>query len=143
MKINVLKKMAMLYHLQRGGFLGRLSKVLGGFMSDINAIILEFVDASINNGIAQENGNSNQANKFYRVIQKKIKWLNEHGEICNPIFLKLLHHENDYVRYYTACALLHAKNNDALDTLLALTEKKGLVGFSSKMTIKEYKEGNI
>ena len=108
-------------------------------MSDINAIILEFVDASINNGIAQENGNSNQANKFYRVIQKKIKWLNEHGEICNPIFLKLLHHENDYVRYYTACALLHAKNNDALDTLLALTEKKGLVGFSSKMTIKEYK----
>ena len=23
----------MLYHLQRGGFLGRLSKVLGGFMS--------------------------------------------------------------------------------------------------------------
>ena len=79
----------MLYHLQRGGFLGRLSKVLGGFMSDINAIILEFVDASINNGIAQENGNSNQANKFYRVIQKKIKWLNEHGEICNPIFLKL------------------------------------------------------
>ena len=45
-------------------------------MSDINAIILEFVDASINNGIAQENGNSNQANKFYRVIQKKIKWLN-------------------------------------------------------------------
>ena len=110
----------MLYHLQRGGFLGRLSKVLGGFMSDINAIILEFVDASINNGIAQEN-----------------------GEICNPIFLKLLHHENDYVRYYTACALLHAKNNDALDTLLALTEKKGLVGFSSKMTIKEYKEGNI
>ena len=37
-------------------------------MSDINAIILEFVDASINNGIAQENGNSNQANKFYSCL---------------------------------------------------------------------------
>ena len=37
----------MLYHLQRGGFLGRLSKVLGGFMSDINAIILEFVDFKV------------------------------------------------------------------------------------------------
>lgn len=112
-------------------------------MRDINAIILEFINASINNGIAQENGNANQANKFYRVIQKRIKWLNEQGEICNPNFLKLLYYENDYVKYYTACALLHVKNNDALDTLLALTEKKGLLGFSAKMTIKEYKEGNI
>lgn len=39
--------------------------------------------------------------------------------------------------------IIACENNDALDTLLALTEKKGLVGFSSKMTIKEYKEGNI
>lgn len=84
--MNLLKEYGDVIPSSKGWILGRLSKVLGGFMSDINAIILEFVDASINNGIAQENGNSNQANKFYRVIQKKIKWLNEHGEICNPIF---------------------------------------------------------
>lgn len=112
-------------------------------MNDVNNVILDFINASINNGVAQEDGNANQANKFYRVIEKRTKWLIDHNELCNPLFLELLHHENDYVRFHTSCALLHIESDDALNTLLELTEKRGLLGFSSKMTISEYRKGNI
>lgn len=112
-------------------------------MNNVNKNILDFIDAAINNGIAQEEGNANQANKFYRIIEKRTKWLNEQNELCNPSFIELLYHENDYVRYHASCALLHVKSDEAINTLTNLSEKKGILGFSSKMTIKEFNKGNI
>lgn len=112
-------------------------------MNDINNIILDFVDASINNGIAQEDGNANQANKYYRVIEKRKKWLVDHDELCNANFLELLNHENDYVRLHVSCALLHVKNKDAVNTLSDLAKKEGILGFSAEMTISEYEKGHI
>ena len=112
-------------------------------MDNAKEIISDFVDASIKNGKAQEDGNANQANKFYSVIEKRRKWLVEHNELCNIDFLKLLNHENDYVRLHVACTLLHVKSEEAIATLSALAEKKGILGFSAKMTISEYKKGHI
>ena len=112
-------------------------------MNDVNNIISDFVDASINNGIAQEDGNANQANKYYRVIEKRKKWLIDHDELCNPDFLKLLNHENDYVRLHVSCALLHVKDREALNTLSYLSKKMGILGFTAEMTISEYKKGHI
>lgn len=40
-------------------------------MSDVNSIIADFANAAINNGKAQEDGNANQANTYYSVIEKK------------------------------------------------------------------------
>ena len=47
-------------------------------MYNINTVISDFIDAAMNNGIALEDGNANRANKYFRVIEKKIKWLREH-----------------------------------------------------------------
>lgn len=124
------------------GFLLHIKK--GVIMNDVNTVILDFVNASINNGIAQEDGNANQANKYYRIIEKRKKWLIDHNEICNTNFLELLNHKNDYVKLHVACTLLHVKNNEeALNALSYLAEKKGILGFSAKMTISEYKKGHI
>ena len=112
-------------------------------MNDINDVIFDFVNASINNGIAQENGNANQANKYYRVIEKRRKWLIDHNELCNANFVELLNHENDYVRLHASCALLHVKNDDAINTLSDLAKENGILGFSAEMTISEYKKGHI
>ena len=112
-------------------------------MNDVNNIISDFVNASINNGIAQENGNANQANKYFRVIEKRRKWLIDHNELCNADFLNLLNHENDYVKLHVSCALLHVKDDEAINTVSYLTEKKGILGFTAKMTISEYKKGHI
>lgn len=112
-------------------------------MNDINNIILDFVNASINNGIAQEEGKSNQANKYYRVLEKRKKWLVDHNELCNVKFLELLNHENEYVRLHVSCALLHVKNKEAINVLSDLAKKKGILGFSAKMTISEYEKGHI
>ncbi len=84
-----------------------------------------------------------KANKFYTIIEKRKKWLVDHNELCNVNFLELLNHENDYVRLHVACALLHEKTEEALNTLKYLSEKKGILGFSAKMTISEYKKGHI
>lgn len=112
-------------------------------MNNVNTIIMDFINAATYNGVAQESGNANQANKFYRVIEKRIKWLNERNELCNPSFVELLYHENDYVKYYASCALLHVKSDEAINVLTNLSEKKGLLGFSSKMTIREFNKGSI
>ena len=112
-------------------------------MKDFNEIIIDFVNASISNGKAQEEGNANQANKYYRIIEKRKKWLIDNNELCNSKFVQLLDHEDDYVRLHVSCALLHEKSEEALRTLMDLTEKKGILGFSAKMTISEYKKGNI
>ena len=112
-------------------------------MSEVNTVILDFVNAAINNGIAQEEGNANQANKYYRIIEKRAKWLIEHYELSNPLFLELVKHQNDYVKFHVSCFLLHSAEDIALDTLKSLTEKRGILGFSAKMTISEYVKGNI
>ena len=57
--------------------------------------------------------------------------------------MQLLDHEDDYVRLHAACALLHEKSEDALSTLSDLAEKKSILGFTAKMTISEYRKGNI
>ena len=112
-------------------------------MSDVNNIILEFIDASVNNGIAQEEGNANQANKYYRIIERKAKWLTEHHELSNPLFLELVKHQNDYVKFHAACILIHTEEDTALDTLKYLSEKKGMLAFSAKMIISEFRKGNL
>lgn len=112
-------------------------------MNELNEIIMDFVESAINNGIAQEEGNANKANKYYRRIEKRLKWLSEEGELCNGLFLDLVNHQNDYVRYHAACALLHEKEEVALETLEKISEKRGILSFSAKMTISEFKKGNI
>ena len=66
-------------------------------MYNINTVISDFIDAAMNNGIALEDGNANRANKYFRVIEKKIKWLRDHDELTNQLFTDLLSHQNDYV----------------------------------------------
>lgn len=112
-------------------------------MDNVNNIISDFENASINNGLAQEDGNANQANKYYRLIEKRKKWLIDHDELSNPVFLELLNHDNDYVRLHASCALLHVKNEEAVNTLSELAKKKGIIGFSAEMTISEYEKGHI
>lgn len=112
-------------------------------MYNINTVISNFIDAATNNGSALKDGNANQANKYFRVIEKKTKWLKEHDELTNQLFTDLLFHQNDYVKYHTACALLRVQTDIALNTLSVLEKKRGLLGFSAEMTIKEYQKGNI
>ena len=40
-------------------------------MNDVKSIVFDLINAAINNGIAQEEGNANQANKYYTVIEKR------------------------------------------------------------------------
>ncbi|MDY5575934.1 MAG: hypothetical protein SPF70_00430 [Lachnospiraceae bacterium] len=49
----------------------------------------------------------------------------------------------DYVKYHASCALLHVKSDEAINVLTNLSDKKGILGFSSKMTIREFNKGSI
>ena len=93
-------------------------------MNNLKTVVMDFTESAINDGIAQEEGNVNQSNKCYRRIEKRIKWLTEHDELGNDMFLELLNHQDDYVKYHTACALLHEKEDMAIDTLKAISQKK-------------------
>ena len=81
--------------------------------------------------------------KFRREEDEADKWLREHDELTNQLFTDLLSHQNDYVKYHTACALLHVHTDIVLNTISVLEKKRGILGFSAEMTIKEYRKGTI
>lgn len=112
-------------------------------MDDIQIIVSRFVDASINYGIAQEEGNANKVNKFVRKIEKASKELKERNEIENPSFIALLNHSNDYVKFHAAFSLLRVNDDLSKPILLELSKKNGLIGFEAKMSLSEYEKGNI
>ena len=112
-------------------------------MNDLDKVIRDYIESSIKQGIALEEGNANKANRYYRRIRKRIKWLDEKGELGEDSFSNLLSHPNDYVKYHTAYALLHKKEDMAIDMLVKISERKDILGFSAEMTISEFKKGNI
>ena len=64
------------------------------------------------------------------------QWLDIH---C---FLSLLNHKNCYVRLYAAFFLLDLYKDEAEKVLLELSQESGLIGFTSEMTLKEWKKKN-
>lgn len=110
---------------------------------DVNNIIKNYVDAAILYGEEQEKGNAKKVNKQVERINNSIAILRKYDLLNNEVFLNLLYHENDYVKFHTAYSILHVNEKEALKNLELLSQKGGLLGFESKISIEEYKKGNI
>lgn len=107
-----------------------------------NKLIEEYVEAAINYGESIEKGNSKEANKNatkMHEIRNKIKQV----ENYHNWFIPLLNHENDYVKLYSAYLLLQVVPEKAEIVLVELSKKRKLLGFEAKMTLKEWRKGNL
>ena len=106
-------------------------------MYNINTVISDFIDAAMNNGIALEDGNANRANKYFRVIEKKIKWLREHDELTNQLFTssKWLC-EISYRMCTTSCTYRYSTKYD-----IGIREKTRDIRFFCRNDYKRVSEG--
>ena len=109
----------------------------------MDSLIEKYITASINYGVAQEEGNARKVNRNASAMRKIMKQI----KMKDPCYVEklecLLEHENDYVRLHVAFDLLPALTDKAEKTLLDLLNKRGLLGFEAKMTLQEWKKGNL
>lgn len=104
---------------------------------DVDKELEQFVLSSVNHGKATENGDHKEANKQYKKIHKSSAQLLSNLDV----FVKLLEHENSYVRLWAGSYLIHVEGSArrAQSALEQLQGEKGFLGFDAQMVLKEWK----
>lgn len=108
-----------------------------------NEWIEKYIDAAINYGKAQEEGNFKEVNKNAEKIQIIRKELKKGSEIYLEQLESLLNHDNDYVRLKASFDLLSIQSKKAENELVELSRKRGLIGFEAEMILQEWEKGNL
>lgn len=108
-----------------------------------NITIENFINAAILDGEFSKLGDSKQVNKNYKNLESIKSYLLKNEETFITDCKKLLSHENDSVKLHAAVTLLPYSSKEAISTLKQLSTIQGLLGFTAKMTLSEYKKGNI
>ncbi len=101
------------------------------------------IEACEKYGIAQEKGNVKEVNKQSAIIQNIKEDVRKYSQDELLLMKSLLSHENDYVRLVVASMLLKEDKKNAESVLEELSMKRKLIGFEAKMTLSEWKKGNI
>lgn len=111
-------------------------------MKNINSLIEQFTKAAIKHGEATKEGKHRIVNKQYKVIEKSVDELKSIENGINKLE-NLLEHQSDYVKLWSARYLLLIKEKKSKETLVKLIKKSGLLGFTAKITLDEWKNGNL
>ncbi|OQB24674.1 MAG: hypothetical protein BWY11_00896 [Firmicutes bacterium ADurb.Bin182] len=102
----------------------------------------KFVNACIEKGRFEELGDSKSGNKCYKIIRSVYEQLRDSGRLNE--LTTLLEHENPYVRLWASSYALQIVPKQAEETLEKLSAIKSVMaGFSAKITLQEWKKGNL
>lgn len=112
-------------------------------MRSLEKILEEYLDACKKNGEYLDKGDSKTANKQFQILTKIRSDLISNEEYGLTKLLPYLEHSSEYVRLHTASILLPITPAEAKNVLLELSNKRGNVGFTAKMTLGEWEKGNL
>ncbi|MBU2703248.1 HEAT repeat protein [Sporomusaceae bacterium BoRhaA] len=112
-------------------------------MRPLEKIINEYLESCIKGEDAQERGDSKMYNKQQRIIQKIRKELKSNSEYGLEKLMPFLEHQSTFVRLETAISLVPVQPERAKQVLLELIDTRGLTAFNAKMTLSEWKNGNL
>lgn len=111
-------------------------------VNNMDKLIDQYVDVAINSGKAKEEGDYKSVNSYYDIIQRiRIEMKKDPQYVVK--LEPLLQHDNEYVRLEAAFDLLPILSERAENVLSELSKKRGLNGFEAKMTLQEWKKGNL
>jgi methionine synthase I (cobalamin-dependent) len=88
-----------------------------------------------------DNDDSTMGNKCYEELLKLAQELRDEGKLQKLDVL--LDNENEGVLFETASKLLTLNLRKAEQTLERLADKKGVLPFTAKMTLKQWKAGKL
>lgn len=109
--------------------------------TDIETLLIRFGDAASKHGAATETGDHKMANRNHAIIIKTVKYIDKYfrRDVLQPLLIS----PDAGVRLWAASYTLPINEAEAVRVLEALSEEQTLVGFSAKMTVKEWKKGNL
>lgn len=113
-------------------------------MENVETCVEEFIEVATKRGKAQLEGNSRVVNKQMTRLRQLYPLLRQYcltGGTNNV--LRLLEHENKYVRLHAAFCLIPVAPEQSRQTYIALSTEPGLLGFEAEMTLKEWDKGNL
>lgn len=107
----------------------------------MDARVVQFKEIALKRWIYLEEGDSKKGNKYYDELLSIATELRDDGRLID--LECLLDEENDGVKFEVASKLLTVDNIKAEKVLIKITEKKGTLPFTAKMTLKQWKAGNL
>lgn len=100
-------------------------------------MINKFADIAIERWELLESGNSKKANKYFYILNNIVDELKNTDNITQ--LLVLLTHSDDRVKYEAASKLLLVVPDEAEKILVDISQKRGLLSFTAKQTLREWK----
>lgn len=111
-------------------------------MKNIDELKNIFIKAAVIHGEATETGNHKVANKQYDIIVNVYKELQK-NEGGTRELQQLMYYKNPSVQSWAASYCLQFYPDEAKKVLQNVQENGGLVGFSAKITLREWEKGNL
>ncbi len=105
--------------------------------------IQEYVNLIVECGKAQDEANSKKSNKIFDLKNIYVKEIKVNMNLYRNELIKLLNHENNYVKSEIAYLLLPCETEKAVAVLEVLSLERSLLGFSARMTLRLWKEGKL
>lgn len=109
---------------------------------DLTEAFSMFKKNAIEHGQHTMSGDYKLCNKCYKNIMNAVKYIASKGKYDG--YKPMLEDANPSLRIWTAFALLHVDTKNAVKALKkVIKEDDGIMSFDAKMTLKEFKKGNL
>jgi hypothetical protein len=110
-------------------------------IKDTSEALSRFEDAAIKHADAIEQGNHKAANKNCDLIIKVANFLKSESKL--DLLTEFLTHSSDGVKVWAATYLLSINAEMAINVLEQIAKETGSRAFAAKITLKEWREGNL
>lgn len=107
----------------------------------MDARVSRFQELAKERWIYLEEGDSKNGNKCYDELLAIAKELRNEGKLNSLESLLVV--DDDGVKFEAASKLLTVDNTNAEQVMVKITEKKGTLPFTAKMTLKQWRAGNL
>lgn len=110
---------------------------------DISALVRRYAKAAAAHGRATERGDSNDANAAYRTLVDVYWELRRRGVNAQRALLPLLEDSDVGVQVWAGSHSLEFSPDDGERALTRVAALPGLIAFSAKMTLQEWRRGKL
>jgi hypothetical protein len=111
--------------------------------SSVEQLTAAYQRAASAHGQATAAGDHEAANRHHDLVAAIYRELRSRGLLAQKALLPLMQDPDDAVRSWAASHALEFSPEQAEPVLIALAESRGISAFNAKMTLREWRKGNL